>query len=50
MPNYHKRRRKRFHILKKMIVGMLMILDSHLEHHDKEHVKKFIHFLNNLYE
>jgi hypothetical protein len=51
MANYHKRRRKRFHILKKMITGLLMVLQGRLEHHhEKEKVEHFMKFLDGLYE
>ncbi len=50
MPNYHKRKRRKWRILKKTIVVLLGVLEKHLDHEEKEHVRKFIHFLQHLYE
>lgn len=49
MANYHKKKRKRFRVLKKVITGTLMVLKGRLtSHHDKEKVEHFISFLQGL--
>jgi hypothetical protein len=50
MPNYHKRKRRKWHVLKKVIIGLLKVLENHLEEEDQEKVQKFVHFLDHLYE
>ncbi len=50
MPHYHKRKRRRFNMLKGLIIGLLKVLDEHVEHGDKEHLHKFTDWLQKLYE
>lgn len=51
MPTYHKRKRRKWHVLKKTIVVLLGILEKHVVHrHEQETIQKFIQFLQNLYE
>jgi hypothetical protein len=50
MPHYHKRKRRRFNMLKSMLITLLGVLGDHVEHSDKEHVTKFTEWLKKLYE
>lgn len=50
MLSHSKKKRRRFHVLKKTIVFLLGMLEERVEHHNKERVREFARFLQDLYE